>query len=158
MNDRLQTFLTLENLTAAQLADILGIQRSGLSHILSGRNNPGYDFIVKFIKKFPRINTDWLLTGNGKPYKEEEQQNISPINNKVEQIEKDLFSDENIDTNKNHTQPTNNKEIISTEKPSEADKNPIIDHVPPTIQSKRRASRVIIFYDDNSFEELFPNK
>lgn len=68
MNSRLQQFLELENLTPARLADIMGIQRSGLSHILSGRNKPSYDFLHKLLIKFPHINGDWLMTGRGKAY------------------------------------------------------------------------------------------
>ena len=68
MNSRLQQFLELENLTPARLADIMGIQRSGLSHILSGRNKPSYDFLHKLLMKFPHINGDWLMTGRGKAY------------------------------------------------------------------------------------------
>lgn len=69
MNDRLQQFLDLEQLSPARLADLLGIQRSGISHILSGRNKPGFDFIHKFLLKFPHVNAEWLITGKGKPYK-----------------------------------------------------------------------------------------
>ena len=43
MNRRLQQFLELEQLKPAQFADIMGIQRSNVSHILSGRNKPGFD-------------------------------------------------------------------------------------------------------------------
>ena len=68
MNSRLQQFLELENLTPARLTDIMGIQRSGLSHILSGRNKPSYDFLHKLLIKFPHINGDWLMTGRGKAY------------------------------------------------------------------------------------------
>lgn len=70
MNNRLQQFLELENLSPARLADMLGVQRSGMSHILSGRNKPGYDFIYKLLTKFPALSADWFLTGKGKPYKE----------------------------------------------------------------------------------------
>ncbi len=70
MNTRLQQFLELENLTPARLADMLGVQRSGLSHILSGRNKPSYDFLTRFLTKFPHINADWLMTGKGKAYRE----------------------------------------------------------------------------------------
>ena len=70
MNNRLQQFLTLENLSPARLADMLGIQRSGLSHILSGRNKPGYDFILKLCTKFPHLNANWFITGQGKPYQD----------------------------------------------------------------------------------------
>ena len=71
MNERLQQFLTLENLSPARLADILGVQRSGMSHILSGRNKPGYDFIFKLCTKFPDLNANWFITGKGKPYKDQ---------------------------------------------------------------------------------------
>lgn len=70
MNNRLQQFLDLENLSPARLADMLGVQRSGVSHILSGRNKPGFDFIQKLLTKFPALSADWFLTGKGKPYKE----------------------------------------------------------------------------------------
>ena len=70
MNNRLQQFLELENITPARLADTLGVQRSGLSHILSGRNKPGYEFLTKLLHKFPHINSEWLLLGKGKPYKD----------------------------------------------------------------------------------------
>ena len=70
MNRRLQQFLELENLSPARLADMLGVQRSGVSHILSGRNKPGFDFIQKLLTKFPSLSADWFLTGKGKPYKE----------------------------------------------------------------------------------------
>ena len=70
MNTRLQQFLELEDLSPARLADLLGVQRSGVSHILSGRNKPGYEFLHKLLTRFPSISADWLLTGKGKPYKE----------------------------------------------------------------------------------------
>lgn len=70
MNKRLQQFLELENLSPARLADLLGVQRSGMSHILSGRNKPGFDFIQKLLNKFPDLSADWFITGKGKPYKE----------------------------------------------------------------------------------------
>ena len=70
MNTRLQQFLELENLTPARLADMLGIQRSGLSHILQGRNKPSFDFLNRILTKFPHINADWLMTGRGKAYRD----------------------------------------------------------------------------------------
>ena len=78
MNNRLQQFLDLENLTPARLADMLGIQRSGLSHILSGRNKPSYDFLNRILTKFPHINADWLMTGRGKAYKDINESVIIP--------------------------------------------------------------------------------
>lgn len=69
MDKRLQQFLDLEDLTPSKLADILQIQRSGISHLLSGRNKPSFDFIEGILKNFPQINPDWLILGKGKPYR-----------------------------------------------------------------------------------------
>ncbi|NLX41227.1 MAG: helix-turn-helix transcriptional regulator [Bacteroidales bacterium] len=69
MDKRLQQFLELEDLTPSKLADILQIQRSGISHLLSGRNKPSFDFIEGILKNFPQINPDWLILGKGKPYR-----------------------------------------------------------------------------------------
>ena len=70
MKERLQQFLNSEQLTSSKLSDILGIQRSGMSHILSGRNKPSFDFIQKLLLKFPSLNAEWLITGKGNMYKE----------------------------------------------------------------------------------------
>ncbi|MBR5857013.1 MAG: helix-turn-helix transcriptional regulator [Bacteroidales bacterium] len=84
MNNRLQQFLDLENLSPARLADMLGVQRSGVSHILSGRNKPGFDFIQKLLIKFPSLNAEWFLTGRGKPYKEMGNPTISPTRDQAQ--------------------------------------------------------------------------
>ena len=69
MKERLQTILNLEKLSAAQMAALLMIQRSTLSNLLSGRNNPSYDFILAIMTKLPNLNIEWLLRGEGRPYK-----------------------------------------------------------------------------------------
>ena len=56
-----------EGLTSSKFADMLGVQRSGLSHIYSGRNKPSIDFIEKLLSKYPKYNANWLITGIGEP-------------------------------------------------------------------------------------------
>jgi len=65
MKDRIVTILKTENLTAMRLAEILGVQRSGISHILSGRNKPSLDFVQAIIQNFAHINPEWLIMGIG---------------------------------------------------------------------------------------------
>jgi transcriptional regulator with XRE-family HTH domain len=65
MKDRLLKVMKHLNLTAARFADEIGVQRSGISHILSGRNQPSFDFIVKIMKRYPELNLDWLIMGKG---------------------------------------------------------------------------------------------
>lgn len=78
MNRRLLQFLQAENITQSQLADILNVARGSVSHILSGRNKPGYDFIESLLLHYPNLNLDWLLTGKGKMYKESPEEASLP--------------------------------------------------------------------------------
>ena len=52
-------------LSASGLADTLGIQRSTISHILSGRNKPSLDFVMKVLHSYPDVELYWLLNGKG---------------------------------------------------------------------------------------------
>ena len=65
MNKRLLIFLQSENITQAQFADTLNVARGSVSHILSGRNKPGYEFLESLALHYPALNMDWLLTGKG---------------------------------------------------------------------------------------------
>jgi len=71
MNRRLEQFLAAENITQAQLADTLQVARASVSHILAGRNRPGFDFIESMALHYPELNLDWLVTGRGKMYNNE---------------------------------------------------------------------------------------
>lgn len=64
MIDRIQELLKAKNLTPSQFADEIGIQRSGMSHLLSGRNKPSLEFVYKVLRRFPEINAEWLIRGN----------------------------------------------------------------------------------------------
>ena len=59
-----------KNITAKQFAEEIGIQPSGMSHILSGRNNPSLEFVSKVIRRYPEIDANWLLMGKGQMYGE----------------------------------------------------------------------------------------
>ena len=68
MNKRLQQFLAAENISQAQFADTIGVARASISHILAGRNKPGFDFIESTARHFPDLNLEWLITGRGRMY------------------------------------------------------------------------------------------
>lgn len=65
MVNRINTILQAKNITAKQFAEEIGVQPSGVSHILSGRNNPSLDFVMKVVRRYPEININWLMFGNG---------------------------------------------------------------------------------------------
>ncbi len=62
---RLEVLLSHYGLSAAAFSDKIGVQRSSVSHLLSGRNKPSLDFILKITSAFPEIDLDWLVTGSG---------------------------------------------------------------------------------------------
>lgn len=68
MVNRINLLMQAKNLTARQFAEEIGIQPSGMSHILSGRNNPSLDFVMKVIRRWPEINISWLMFGTGEMY------------------------------------------------------------------------------------------
>jgi len=65
MTDRISLLIKAKNLSAAQFADEIGVQRSSISHLMSGRNNPSLDLIQKTLQRFPEVSTEWLLFGKG---------------------------------------------------------------------------------------------
>lgn len=87
-----------KSISAGELANLLEVQRSNISHVLNGRNKPGASFIEKLLISFPDLNARWLLTGEGEmiynsevsDYKVEEK----PVRKTTEQIEKHVnYSD-----------------------------------------------------------------
>ncbi len=63
--NRLEKVIRFYGLSASSFAEKLGVQRSSISHILSGRNKPSLDFIMKVLSSFPEVDLYWLLNGKG---------------------------------------------------------------------------------------------
>jgi transcriptional regulator with XRE-family HTH domain len=61
--DRTKQLMHDSELSAAAFADIIGVQRSSISHILSERNKPSLDFILKILHAYPSVSSEWLLKG-----------------------------------------------------------------------------------------------
>ncbi len=76
MNSRLLQFLNAENITQAQFADSIGVARASISHIISGRNKPSYEFISAMMKQYPQLNPEWLILGKGRMYSDTQRQTL----------------------------------------------------------------------------------
>lgn len=63
--NRLKKIMDYYDLSAAVFADKIGVQRSSISHILSGRNKPSLDFILKITTTFKEVDMYWLVNGRG---------------------------------------------------------------------------------------------
>lgn len=62
---RLKEVMEFHQLTASLFADKIEVQRSSISHIISGRNKPSLDFILKVTNTFKDVDIYWLLNGKG---------------------------------------------------------------------------------------------
>ena len=74
MHSRLKYWMDMEVLKSSALADIIGVNRATISHILSGRNKPSIDFLQKLLSNYPELNAKWLISGVGY-MKENQKQN-----------------------------------------------------------------------------------
>lgn len=109
---RLETILDFYGLNASSFADKINVQRSSMSHLLSGRNKPSLDFIMKIIEVFPEVDLYWLLNNVGefpKKTQKTENDNVDKNSEKVKfhsprsydenVISHDLFSKINLEEN-----------------------------------------------------------
>ncbi len=130
---RLQKLLAYYELSASGLATKIGVQRSSISHIVSGRNKPSLDFIIKLLDTFDEVSFDWIINGKGAFPKSEAPTPIS--------------------------KPTENLFTSATEKRS----NPIVEkkiplshleNSPNTLKENttRVLDKIILLYKDGSFE------
>ena len=75
---RLKIIMDYYELSATLLADKIEVQRSSISHLLSGRNKPSLEFVLKILKAFPEVELYWLVNGIGKFPKRKENESSSP--------------------------------------------------------------------------------
>jgi transcriptional regulator with XRE-family HTH domain len=68
LNKKIEQIIVDKGMSPSFFADAIGVQRSSISHILSGRNKPSLDIIQKILRVFPDINRDWLLFDTETPY------------------------------------------------------------------------------------------
>ena len=146
MNNRLKQFLAAENITQAQFADNLNVVRASVSHVLSGRNNPGFDFIKAMMAKYPRLNIEWLIFGKGKMYKDIESPKEDP------QDEGQLFPIFEPETTLRIPEILQ-EDILPVSEPATTDINnsdKVIQHT----NNQRKVSKIIVLFDDGTFQEM----
>lgn len=108
INRRIEVIIKNKGLNAGQFADEIGVQRSSISHILSGRNKPSIDFIQKLLLKYKDINSNWLLTGNGiSPTNAIQDLQLNVVNSDIQNQQQSLFDV----TEKKNEPIVNNKRI-----------------------------------------------
>ena len=151
MIERLKVIMEKEGLNPSQLADKLHIQRSGLSHILSGRNNPSLDFVKKVLTEFPQYGTEWFIFGD------------TNVNNEIYKSEQSdalyLFNDLPHSTENASTKPAKRQSAFDPQSPeNKRIPNQLRNDAFSARNSEKTALKklvkVIMVYDNHTFEEL----
>ena len=144
MKDRILEFLKAENKSSAVFAEEIGVQPSSISHILSGRNNPSLDFILKMLKRYPYLSTDWILFGKGTIYSDPDQQSLFNSAETAPSVNAE---------NKQFEFINDSSAEISV--PTDSDKPLQADFL--AVKSGKKAVRIVYFYEDNTYREYFPD-
>ena len=92
MTDRFKSLLDQLQLSPSEFADRIGVQRSSISHIISGRNKPSIDFLEKILNIFPEVDINWLITGKISSLKASAHASVKLVDEQVE-VKSALMSD-----------------------------------------------------------------
>ena len=147
MKDRILAFLQNENKSYAQFAEEIGVQPSGISHILSGRNNPSLDFVIKMLHRYSSLSAEWLLFGRGPMYKSVAQPSLFDIE------AQDGGSEAASDQGEVMEWP---EAPVAPQGPEMASEANTEDDTRPS-DNNRRLIRVLFFYNDKTFTEYRPS-
>lgn len=153
MRERIIKFIDVSGLTAAELADTIGVQRSSVSHVLNGRNNPSFSFIQKMLEQYPSLNSRWLMTGEGEMFQSESKPTDKMQSRKSDSIlstEAPTVSPKHEETLQSEINQVAPMLTAPSDKPSER-----TGSLP---ENSKKVVRVLIFYDDHTFEDFRPAK
>ena len=156
MNTRLKQFLAAENISQSQFADTIKVVRASVSHVLSGRNNPSYEFMRAIMLSYPHLNMEWLMLGKGKMYKDASTTVMSPAP-EPDHIPSDLlFNDYDLEETIEPAPESNfaaQMPAVETPAQTSTDIN-TLRQVTQSIVKQRNVSKIIIMFDDGTFQEM----
>jgi transcriptional regulator with XRE-family HTH domain len=153
MKERITQIIQKEEMTAAQFAEKIGISPSSLSHILSGRNNPSLEVVMKIHKACSYVNLPWLLYGDGQmevqvETPESAETGISGIS---------LFDESAIFTSEGTDDRENRKEM-QPKSPVFAPKEIVREEIKYIEKPARKITEIRIFFDNGTYETFRPDK
>jgi len=152
---RLETILDFYGLNASSFADKINVQRSSMSHLLSGRNKPSLDFIMKIIEVFPEVDLYWLLN------------NVGEFPKKTQKTENDNV-DKNSEKVKFHSPPSYDENVISHDlfskinlEENEKGKNLTPEKFPEPnnsefMKKEDEIEKIVFFYKNGTFRVYIP--
>tara|TARA_B100001109_G_C18856509_1_gene471945 strand:- start:1201 stop:1614 length:414 start_codon:yes stop_codon:yes gene_type:complete len=133
LSDRFKYIMKLNQLSASAFAEEIGVQRSSVSHVLSGRNKPSLEFMQKVLKRFPKVDANWLVNGT----------------TSVDKSQFELAEKESNEGKENREQTINeNIQHQNEDSPHAIGERTI------TSSSSKKIQKIVVFYTDGTFEEV----
>ncbi len=142
MKDRIEAIMKREHMTPSSFAESIEIQRSTLTHILRGRNNPSLDVVMKIHQRFKYVNLDWLLYGNGNMINQEKTS---------DDLQRSLF-DENEEIKPIPQADLEYRKEMPLKTTGNIYKEPVKEEIRYIEKPPRKITEIRIFFDDNTFE------
>ncbi len=142
MKDRIEAIMKREQMTPSSFAESIEIQRSTLTHILRGRNNPSLDVVMKIHQRFKYVNLDWLLYGNGNMINQEKTS---------DDLQRSLF-DENEEIKPITQVDLEYRKEMPLKTAENTYKEPVKEEIRYIEKPPRKITEIRIFFDDNTFE------
>jgi len=137
IQQKVHLLMTKYGYSPAQFADQLGVPRSSISHLMSGRNKPSLEFIRKLIASFPETDLYWLLDIH-----ESRDPKTKPAANSTENTYGSLFDLENLNRNSDVSTELKHPDLLES------------DALKESSPSLRKPVRVVLFYEDGTFESF----
>ena len=167
MINRINLILRAKNITAKQFAEEIGIQPSGMSHIMGGRNNPSLEFVSKVLRRYPEIDANWLLMGKGEMYSSAVSSAVASVPQSVSSVEivdsesqsePSLFDEESTEPMK--VEESSHNPFYQQDAIKEEERSYMPSYVASTPDSKTASvgqiERILLIYSDNTYKELCP--
>jgi transcriptional regulator with XRE-family HTH domain len=166
MEERIRKFMEYKGISASELADSIGVQRSNVTHVLKARNKPSFQFIEKMLQIYPDLNAKWLLLGTGNmvdvPVKSNTlfDQLTEPVNIPVQVPEKSeepkrVDSTVNKDEMIDDTKLQSNIQEIQTPSEKKDSYDALKDQF---FSSEKQIERMIVFFTDQTFKVYSPSR
>lgn len=150
VNDKIKQILIDKSLSPSVFADEIGVQRSSISHILSGRNRPSFDIIQKVIRRFPDLGYDWIMEDDS-----QEALSLGTISTRksVPIAQTNSVYIRNTRPTGNQPQPTNLRTGVGVNSMPQPTIVEIATPTPVAVSVEKTVERILIFYTDGTFRE-----
>lgn len=170
---RLKLFLNQNGIANSQFADTCGIPRPSLSQLLNGRNKKVSDELIsKVHAAYPQLNIMWLMFGDGAMYIDGTSQAQGELNFHDSQLaENSKFENSPVETRKNGKEISFGEfdlfDAATDKKVAESNLSEVMGQVATkgniaarkpigAVTHSRKVVSIMVFYDDNSFENFIP--